>query len=512
MLSFPPDGLTFTGRFCGGLKDDLSRKLPTYVSDFRDGLKSKVAGATLFLYFACLANAIAFGALTGSLTGNEIGIVEMLVITVAGGILYALFSGQPLTLLGGTGPITIFTGLLYTTCRNYEIPFLPTYAWVGIWSGLFLIVCALTDASALMRYFTRFTDEIFAGLISIIFIYEAVTDVLNSYGGGDSDLTSAFFTTLLTLLTFALARQLKAANRWPYLTRTLRNLLSDFGPALSVLAATALALQFPEVPLSHPAVPDSVSTTSGRPWLVALFDLPPHLIFGTIVPAFMVTILLFLDQNITVRIVNSPSNRLRKGSGYHLDLLVVGLLVLVASPFGLPWIVAATVHSVNHVRSLAEFEINEDGQETLASVHENRLSALSIHALLGLSLLFLDQIARIPMAALFGLFLYMGISSLAGNQFWERLLLWITDRRLYPQTHYTRLVRMRSVHLLTAIQLVCFVVLWVVKSSKIGILFPLVIAALVPIEMWASRLFDPKEFAVLLADDPEEALEIHETG
>lgn len=40
---------------------------------------------------------------------------------------------------------------------------------------------------------------------------------------------------------------------------------------------------------------------------------------------------------------------LQKGGGYHLDLLVISLLVLICSFFGLPFYVAATVLSVMHV-------------------------------------------------------------------------------------------------------------------------------------------------------------------
>jgi hypothetical protein len=167
--------LEWTGKLFGGISNDIRRKAPHFASDFKDGLHSKVAGTTLFLFFAALANGIAFGALTGLLTGNEIGIIEMLVVTAIGGILFALFSGQPLTILGGTGPIVIFTGLLYTTCHQIGIPFLATYAWVGIWSGVLMLICAFTDASALMKYFTRFTDEIFAALVSVILLLRLLT-------------------------------------------------------------------------------------------------------------------------------------------------------------------------------------------------------------------------------------------------------------------------------------------------------------------------------------------------
>ena len=69
-------------------------------------------------------------------------------------------------------------------------------------------------------------------------------------------------------------------------------------------------------------------------------------------PALLAVILVFMDQQITALIVNRRENKLKKGPGYHLDLLIVGLLVAVCSLLGLPWVVAATVRSMTHVGSL----------------------------------------------------------------------------------------------------------------------------------------------------------------
>lgn len=89
-----PAELDWTGQIAGGLRADLRRRWPHYASDFRDGLHRKVLASTLFLFVACLANAVAFGALNGLVTGEQIGIVEMLLMTALGGIVYALFSGH----------------------------------------------------------------------------------------------------------------------------------------------------------------------------------------------------------------------------------------------------------------------------------------------------------------------------------------------------------------------------------------------------------------------------------
>jgi hypothetical protein len=501
------DGLGFSGRLAGGLIADLRRRRPYFLDDFRQGFHPKVLASILFLFFACLANAIAFGGLTDIVTNGSIGTTEMIVATAVGGVLFALFGGQPLTILGGTGPIVIFTGLLYVTCGQLELPFLAAYAWTGIWSGIFLIVCALTDASALMRFFTRFTDEIFASLIAVIFIVEAITSMAAPFGAADRSLSAALLGVVLSLGTYSLARTLKSAAQTRYLVGTVRTLLSDFGPTLAIAAMTLVALTLPEIRLEVPAIPESFGTTVGRPWLVDLGALPTWAIFATIGPALMATILLFLDQNITTRLVNAPANKLRKGAGFHLDLLIVGLIVAIGSLFGLPWIVAATVHSLNHVKSLATTEVVDAGgvqREMIRSVRENRVSGLMIHVLIACSILILPLIQLIPMAVLFGLFLFMGFNTLAGNQLWDRFLLWFTDPKLYPATHYVRRVPITRIHLFTLIQVSGLVALWVLKASKLGILFPVLIALLVPLRLALGRWFTASELEAL---DPEEELE-----
>jgi hypothetical protein len=503
------EGLRFTGRFAGGLLADMRRRRPHYAADLRDGFSPKVLASTLFLFFACLANAIAFGGLTGVVTGGAIGTIEMLVATAVGGIAFALFAGQPLTLLGGTGPIVVFTGLLYTACQQLELPFLAVYAWTGIWSGVLLIVLAITDASALMRYFTRFTDEIFAALIAVIFIVQAAGSLLEPLADTDHA-DRGLLTLLLGLGTFALARGMRNFQRSVFLWRTLRNFVSDFGPAIAIGLMTAFSLFESGVEIEAPAVPREFSTTSGRSWLVPLLELPVWAIFACIGPALMATILLFLDQNITTRLVNARSNRLRRGSGYHLDLFVVGAITVAMSVLALPWIVAATVHSLNHVKSLATMRTVETAngpKEVIADVQENRLSGLAIHLLIGASLALLSWIEQIPMAVLFGLFLYMGFSTLGGNQLFERVTLWVTDPRLYPQNHYTRSVAHWRMHLFTLVQVVALALLWVLKASAIGILFPILIALLVPLRLLLGRWFRSEELAALDSEEETEEFE-----
>ena len=89
-----------------------------------------------------------------------------------GGVLFSLFSGQPLIILSATGPMLVFEGILYNFCEKTELDFMPFRMWIGLWTTFYCLILVVTDCSALVRYFTRFTEESFATLIGLIFIYE----------------------------------------------------------------------------------------------------------------------------------------------------------------------------------------------------------------------------------------------------------------------------------------------------------------------------------------------------
>jgi len=73
----------------------------------------------------------------------------------------------------------------------------------------------------------------------------------------------------------------------------------------------------------------------------------------------------------------------QKGFGYHLDLFVLALLIVVCSLLGLPWFVAATVRSVTHVRSLLKYsDVSAPGErpEMLGVRYTVRRLLLLLHA------------------------------------------------------------------------------------------------------------------------------------
>lgn len=54
----------------------------------------------------------------------------------------------------------------------------------------------------------------------------------------------------------------------------------------------------------------------------------------------------------------------------------------------------------------------------------------------GLSILMEPILKLIPMSALFGIFLYMGVTSLNGIQLWDRILLLLIPKKYHPDEPY----------------------------------------------------------------------------
>merc|ERR1719182_545527 len=79
------------------------------------------------------------------------------------------------------------------------------------------------------------------------------------------------------------------------------------------------------------------------------------------------------------------------------------------------------VHSLTHVKSLTD--VKQDpatGREEVTGVTETRWTPLVLNLLIGASILFLkDILGQIPMCVLSGIFFYLGLAAMRGNEFLE---------------------------------------------------------------------------------------------
>ncbi|KAM9584932.1 electrogenic sodium bicarbonate cotransporter 4 isoform 1-T1 [Trichechus inunguis] len=564
--------LLWTGRFFGGLRLDVKRKLPWFLSDFCDGFHIQSISAILFIYLGCITNAITFGGLLGDATDNYQGVMESFLGTAMAGSLFCLFSGQPLIILSSTGPILIFEKLLFDFSKSNSLDYMEFRLWIGLHSAVQCLILVATDASFIIKYITRFTEEGFSTLISFIFIYDAIKkmigafkyypintdfkpdsitaykcecvapDTVNttmfnasatpapntnaslynplnltgldwsllskkeclSYGGrllGNScqfipDL--ALMSFILFFGTYSMTLTLKKFKSSRYFPTKVRALVADFSIVFSILLFCGIDACFGlETPKLH--VPSVIKPTRpDRGWFVAPFGKNPWWVYpASILPALLVTILIFMDQQITAVIVNRKENKLRKAAGYHLDLFWVGILMALCSFMGLPWYVAATVISIAHIDSLKmETETSAPGEQPqFLGVREQRVTGIIVFILTGISVFLAPILKYIPMPVLYGVFLYMGVASLNGIQFWDRCKLFLMPAKHQPDHAFLRHVPLRRIHLFTLVQIFCLAVLWILKSTVAAIIFPVMILGLIIVRRLLDLIFSQHDLA-----------------
>ncbi|XP_078259935.1 sodium-driven chloride bicarbonate exchanger-like isoform X1 [Rhinoraja longicauda] len=557
-----------TGRLFGGLYEDIKRKIPFFWSDFRDAFNLQCVASFLFLYCACMSPVITFGGLLGEATEGCISAMESLFGASMTGIAYSLFAGQPLTILGSTGPVLVFEKILYKFCKEYGLSYLSLRTCIGLWTATLCLILVATDASSLVCYITRFTEEAFASLICIIFIYEALEKLyhlgetypinmnirleqLTHYSciclepqspsnktveyWSNNNITATgipwgnltlseciqfqgtfsgtacghhgpyvpdvlFWSIILFFSTCTLSHFLKQFKTSHYFPTKVRSSISDFAVFLSILTMVLIdyGLGIPSPKLQVPSV--FKPTRDDRGWLInPVGPNPWWTILAAFIPALLCTILVFMDQQITAVIINRKEHKLKKGCGYHLDLFVMSIMLGICSIMGLPWFVAATVLSISHVNSLKlESECSAPGEQPkFLGIHEQRVTGLMIFILMGSSVFMTSVLQFIPMPVLYGVFLYMGASSLRGIQLFDRLKLFGMPAKHQPDFIYLRHVPLRKVHLFTVIQASCLIILWVIKASRAAIVFPMMVLALVFIRKLMDFIFTKRELSWL---------------
>jgi solute carrier family 4 anion exchanger 2 len=312
---------------------------------------------------------------------------------------------------------------------------------------------------------------------------------------------TALFCTILTLGTFALAYYLKLFRNSHFLGRNARRALGDFGVPISIAIFVALDYMLPQVFTDKLSVPEGISPSdpAARPWVIPMGPVPGWLPFVAGIPAMLVYILVFMETHISELIVDKPERGLKKGSGLHMDIVLLCFLNLVCGFFGMPWHCAATVRSVTHVSAVTIMSrTHAPGDKAhISDVKEQRISGFFVALLVGLSVTMAPLLRLIPMSVLFGVFLYMGVASMSGVQLFERIRLLFMPVKHHPQQPFVRRVKSWKMHLFTITQMSSLGILWAVKSSKFSLAFPFFLILMVPLRQQMARFFTERELNAL---------------
>eukprot|EP00128_Syssomonas_multiformis_P011062 Colp12_sorted_trinity150504_noHs@3197 len=522
-------GFERTGKFFGGVIKDIKRRWPYYWDDMKEVNHVECYVTIAFLYIAILTPCMSFGSLFDPVTGGFMGPVETMFSAAITGMVFALFSGQPLNIIGPSAPLLAFTAALYSFCEGQGINFAHLYVWTGLWTALFCLIITAFDLSSLIGYVTGFTRDIYSVFISLLYCWSSLEHLWETYAEAREYYVVngtvykeehgvveraeaddfhekwgiALISTLLMFLCFFVTGSVKHFKFTDYLKTKWRKFIANFAYLIGMGTAVAFYYIFTSpvvVPkLKLPAVPTPTHPEL-RDWFINPFEASPGVVFGALVPAILNTILIFVSQQLCALICNSQKG-VTKGPGYHLDLLIISIMVGFQSLFGMPWLVGAPVRAMAHIGGLTLYKktVTPGAKPEIDRVIETRLTGFFVHFFIAISMFFSKLLGLIPIPVLWGVFLFMGSSSLPGVDFWERVkLLFIPAKRNHPDTPYRNTVSRMKTHSYTIVQLVCFITLFAITTSPAGIGFPFVLVMILPVRMFLiPRFWTPAELKAL---------------
>lgn len=180
--------------------------------------------------------------------------------------------------------------MIQPTGTNY----MAFMCWIGIWSLIFHWILAITNSCNWLRYVTRFPCDIFGFYVAFIYLQKGI-QVLERF---EAD-SSLYLSVAVALLVFMIAYICGALGDSPFFRHPVRIFLKDYGTPLTVIFFTGFVhfgrmrfVELEKLPTSESFLP-----TSGRAWLVDLWNISVSDVFLAIPFALLLTILFWFDHN-----------------------------------------------------------------------------------------------------------------------------------------------------------------------------------------------------------------------
>jgi len=173
-------------------------------------------------------------------------------------------------------------------------------------------------------------------------------------------------------------------------------------------------------------------------------------------------------------LTQSPKFNLQKPPAYHWDFFVLGITFIPCAILGLPPGNGLIPQAPLHCRALCTREYFVDPasgikKEVVTHCEEQRWSGLAQASLMFVALSAFKVLSWIPRGCLFGLFLYLGLSALHGNEIWERVTMCMIIGKRRPVIPIVTDVKWSTVQLWTFIQVCCAVGIFAVAQfAEVG--------------------------------------------
>ncbi|NWT00742.1 B3AT protein, partial [Mionectes macconnelli] len=257
---------------------------------------------------------------SGEKTKGMMGVSELLISTCVQCVLFSLLSAQPLLVVGFSGPLLVFEEAFYGFCSSNGLEYIVGRVWIGFWMILLVLVVVAFEGSFLVRFLSRYTQEIFSFLISLIFIFETFSKLVTifkqhplkreysvkpDFDPSEPEPNTALLSLILMAGTFFLAFFLRKFKNSAFLPGKVRRLIGDFGVPISIFIMALADFFIKDTYTQKLSVPKGLEVTnsSARGWFINPMGLreefPIWMMFASVVPALLVFILIFLETQIT---------------------------------------------------------------------------------------------------------------------------------------------------------------------------------------------------------------------
>ena len=102
-------------------------------------------------------------------TEQFFGVTEALFSSALACIVFPTLGAQPLTVVGITGLISLFSYTIYDIIRIYDVSIYPQFMWwTAIWTAVFHWAVAIFNFCDYMRFVTDFSSSSFGLYVGII--------------------------------------------------------------------------------------------------------------------------------------------------------------------------------------------------------------------------------------------------------------------------------------------------------------------------------------------------------
>ncbi|KAK1969973.1 hypothetical protein LY78DRAFT_570866 [Colletotrichum sublineola] len=487
------------------LKEDIGNFRLRYISDWTV-FNQLVMASAIYVFFTNILPGITFASDLYILTGQSWGTIEVVFSTGLCGVIFALFSAQPLTILGVTGPFSVLAENIYSlceesfkACRIFTIPFLPFMAWSLIHSGWMHYLLAIFNAhDYTMQYVTDFSTDIFSLLNSVIYFHKAVLELQRTKAV--VSMAAFLYSIIGAAGTCLLAIFLSTAVSWkPLFHRYVRMALTEYAAAISIIFFIGMPYVGDLADLTHYRLEVSKTFRPSLPgrgnFFVEFWKLPIEWVFIAIIPGIIITVLFYFDHEISSIICTAKRYGVQKPGGYAWDVMLLGTTTIMCGILGIPPANGLLPQAPLHSESLM-YTVYEDSQvmdsepcddppsKPILRVYEQRFSPFIQAAgiLLFVSPPFQHVLGFTPTSVLAGLFMFMGYQSLKVNPILTRvwhLLTPISELPALPQG-----ASWVGIHFFTMAQIVLTGIVFGVTLTVAAPGFPIIIIILVPVRLF----------------------------